>query len=328
MSIEPSSQCELGQPFILDVNDESPFLKFGIVEPGQVVPSIYNNLFRAPLFKQTAYPTDFLCIRTTSSGEVSYYLREIKQLFIVGQTYPLMEVPGPHSRKVTSMHKTRLQAISARLIDRAPHNRVKIQKLIRYFPDTSELQMRQRLKEFMEYVRRGPNQGFWVLKSNARTYEDAMRDVRPEDCVLAESMQVGQRYLLDAGYGKVGEEEVAEEEDETKMDVEQQLAPWIVTKNFMNAAQNKAMLRLHGEGDPTGRGEAFNFVRVSMKEIFLREGETMDERQGGSRDFRSSPVYTRNSRNAATPEELAQVQCGGTARDLQAGNRAHLEVSI
>jgi hypothetical protein len=201
-------------------------------------------------------------------------------MFIVGQTYPLLEVPGPHSRKVTSMQKWRLQAIAARLIDRNEHHRVKINKLIRYFPDTSELQMRQRLKEFMEYVRRGPNQGFWVLKSTAKAYEECMREVKPEDCVLAESMQVGQRYLLDAGFGKVGDEEAQEEEDETKLDVEQQLAPWVVTKNFMNAAQNKAMLRLHGEGDPTGRGEAFNFVRVSMKEIFLREGETMEERQG------------------------------------------------
>ncbi len=38
------------------------------------------------------------------------------------------------------------------------------------------------------------------------------------------------------------------------------------------------MLKLHGDGDPTGRGEAFSFIRVSMKEIFLRAGEDAEER--------------------------------------------------
>jgi len=62
------------------------------------------------------------------------------------------------------------------------------------------------------------------------------------------------------------------------MGIEQQLAPWIATKNFINATQNKAMLKLHGDGDPTGRGEAFSFVRVSMKEIFIRAGEDAQEK--------------------------------------------------
>lgn len=107
-----------------------------------------------------------------------------------------------------------------------------------------------------------------------------MRDLKPEDVVLAEAMLVGQRHLLDLGYGKAGEEDVIQEEDESKMDIEQLLAPWIVTKNFLQASQSKAMLKLHGEGDPSGRGEGFSFLRVSMKDIFLREGETMEERQG------------------------------------------------
>lgn len=35
-----------------------------------------------------------------------------------------------------------------------------------------------------------------------------------------------------------------------------------------------------GEGDPTGRGEAFSFIRVSMKDIFVKAGEDYDQKLG------------------------------------------------
>lgn len=108
---------------------------------------------------------------------------------------------------------------------------------------------------------------------------EMLRLAEPETVCLAESMQVGLRTLQDAGYTN-GAEEGGAGDDESKLDIEQQLAPWITTKNFIHANANKAMLKLHGEGDPTGRGEAFSFLRVSMKDIFLRAGETMEERLG------------------------------------------------
>lgn len=95
----------------------------------------------------------------------------------------------------------------------------------------------------------------------------------PEECVLYEAMLVGQRHLLDAGYGKAaGSAEGGNEDDAVKLDVEQQLAPWTTTKNFMLASQNKAMLALNGEGDPTGRGEGISMLRISMKGIFVPAG--------------------------------------------------------
>jgi transcription initiation factor TFIID subunit 1 len=46
----------------------------------------------------------------------------------------------------------------------------------------------------------------------------------------------------------------------------------------LHATQGKAMLKLYGDGDPSSRGEAFSFLRVSMKDIFIRAGETESER--------------------------------------------------
>ena len=84
--------------------------------------------------------------RSTIKGESKYYIREIKNLFVVGQTYPVTEVPGPHSRKITNTIKHRLQIIAYKLLTKSPGERLKISRLMKYFPDQNELQMRQRLK--------------------------------------------------------------------------------------------------------------------------------------------------------------------------------------
>ena len=147
-------------------------MKFGYVQPGQTIPALYSNLIRAPLFRHKAYPTDFLVIklvisspwfchwwyrnRNTIKGESKYYIREIKNLFVVGQTYPVTEVPGPHSRKITNTIKHRLQVIAYKLLAKSPGERLKISRLMKYFPDQNELQMRQRLKVcflFINYLR-------------------------------------------------------------------------------------------------------------------------------------------------------------------------------
>ena len=68
----------------------------------------------------------------------------------------------------------------------------------------------------MEYHRRGPHQGFWRLKPNWTIPSDAdmLKMVTPEQVVLAESMQVGQRHLQDSRYSYNGE--VAEDDDATR----------------------------------------------------------------------------------------------------------------
>ncbi|KAJ2860330.1 hypothetical protein GGH94_005586 [Coemansia aciculifera] len=38
------------------------------------------------------------------------------------------------------------------------------------------------------------------------------------------------------------------------------------------------MLLLYGKGDPTAKGEGFSFVQVSIKDIFLRAGASVEEK--------------------------------------------------
>ncbi|GAA6024205.1 hypothetical protein JCM10207_006780 [Rhodosporidiobolus poonsookiae] len=300
---------EVGQPLLLEGTDESPFKVFGFVHPGQTVTALYNNLIRAPLFKHTPPETDFLVVRVTIDGDTQYFIRSIPHLYVIGQTYPQIEVPGPQSRKVTTLQKNRLMTIAFKLCAKNKDSRIKVHRLTRYFPDHNDLQMRQKLKEFMEYVRKGDNQGFWQIKSSIPQPSDQelLKLAEPETVCLAESMQVGLRTLQDAGYAN-GAEEGGKDDDDSKLDVEQQLAPWITTKNFINANANKAMLKLHGEGDPTGRGEAFSFLRTSMKDIFLRAGETMEERLSTMANRpKSAHKYNVQEQQEIYREEIARI---------------------
>jgi transcription initiation factor TFIID subunit 1 len=94
-------------------------------------------------------------------------------------------------------------------------------------------------------------------------------------------MQVGARHLYDSGYTKTAEGKDEEDpNDENSLDIEQRLAVWSTTLNYKKAEQAKAWLVVHGDGDPTGRGEGWSFLRGNMKGYFLKEGETVQGRQG------------------------------------------------
>ncbi|KAJ2805145.1 hypothetical protein H4R20_002208 [Coemansia guatemalensis] len=273
-------KVDLGELFILDIADISPFLNFGNIEPGQVVPALYNNMFRAPLFAQKSRPTDFLVVKHVSKSDTKWYVRGIKYQYVCGQTYPLQEVPAPHSRKVTTTIKHRLQVAAYRLMSRNQYHLLQMGKLSRLFPEYSELQIRQRLKEFCEYQRKGLGAGYWRPKHSMPLpdEENLRKMLTPEMLCLFESMRVCQQQLHDAGKLGEGDEDDAEDAADSGLSIEELLATWNLTRNFINATQGKAMLKLHGEGDPTGKGEGFSFVRVSMKDIFLRAGESVEEK--------------------------------------------------
>ena len=239
-------------------------------------------MFRSPVFKHESQPTDFLVIRLSNrSTNVKYYLRNISHLFVVGQTMPASEVPTPHSRKATMVGKARLRMISYRLLKQQPDDALNSRLLLKHFVEQTEMQIRNRLKDFMEYQRSGDAQGLWKMKpTESLPPEEAIRTmVSPENACLLEAMQVGIQHLEDSGYSRTGEEE--EEQDESKLSIEQQLAPWSVTRSFISATQGKAMLKINGEGDPTGRGEGFSFVKTSMKGGFKPSGESVEDRLKG-----------------------------------------------
>lgn len=283
-NVEDTSRPKLdvGETAVLMPQDKSPFALFGDVDPGETVPAIHNAMFRAPLFKQTPKSTDFLVVRNTTGVDGSnWYMRNIENLFVVGQEFPSVEVPGPHSRKVTTASKNRLKMLSYRKMRRNRPHRIRVEDVTQHFPETTDMQNRQKMKEFLQYSK---DTKAWELRAgDALPDEETVRNmIKPEDVCLLESCQVGLRHLQDAGYAKA-EDDSDDENAKEGQSMEQQLAPWKTTKNFIDATQGKAMLALHGEGDPSGRGEAISFVRTSMKGGYVPEGESaadkMDAKQ-------------------------------------------------
>ena len=270
-------KLEIGETAVLLPQDKSPFSIFGHIDPGQITPALYNSMFKAPIFKQEARPTDFLVIRnTTGINGPTWYMRNIENLHVVGQEFPSIDVPGPHSRKVTTAAKNRLKMISYRQIRRKPIHRISVAEITKHFTDTTDMQNRQKMKEFMQFSKEHKE---WEMRPGEAIPDEATIRVlvKPEDVCLLESMQVGQQHLRDAGFSK-GDDDSEDDEAKEGRSIEQQLAPWFTSRNFLNAAQGKAMLQLHGEGDPSGRGEAFSFIKTSMKGGFKAMGESVEDK--------------------------------------------------
>jgi transcription initiation factor TFIID subunit 1 len=265
----PQPEDKIGDTTILLPEDRSPFANFGFVDPGETVRAIHNAMYRAPIFKHDPKNTDFLIIRnSTSVNGSNWYIRNIDNLFTVGQQFPSVDVPGPHSRKVTNAAKYRMKMIAFRKIKHSPNNTLKIGEITAHIADSTDMQNRQKLKEFVHYNK---TLKVWTMKDGELIPDEpAIRSmVKPEEVCLVDAMQVGSRRLEDAGYGEQDFDEDKELDDNEEHNIEQDLAPWKTSKAFLEASADKAMLQLCGDGDPSGCGQAFSMIKISMKGGFI-----------------------------------------------------------
>jgi transcription initiation factor TFIID subunit 1, fungi type len=277
---------DIGETSVLALEDKSPFHNFGIIGLGEEVTALYNSMYRAPIFEQSMLSRDFLVIReTTGQGGHHHYMRNVDHVFTVGQELPSTAIPGTHSRMVTTASKNRLKAISYRIARRRKSNRLKVEDVTKHFLNSTDMQNRQKMKEFMVYAKEFKE---WKMKNDeAIPDEEAIKAlIRPEDVCLLESMQVGDQYLRDLGYDSDSEKNQDKDRDDDKDQdedkdgdtLEQLLAPWRTTKTFMHATQDKAMVRVWGIGDPSGRDEAFSFIRTNMKGGYQPRGISVQDK--------------------------------------------------
>ncbi|KAJ0419449.1 hypothetical protein BJY00DRAFT_164242 [Aspergillus carlsbadensis] len=274
-------KAEIGETVVLLPQDKSPFSIFGHVDPGDVTPAISNSMYRAPLFQHQAKSTDFLIVRSsTGTGGSDYFIRNIDNMFVAGQQFPSVDIPGPHSRKVTTVAKNRMKMLVYRLLKKSPDLRLSISDVTAHIPGTSDMQNRQKVKDFLQHDK---DTKYWVPLEPVPEPDIVRSWVQPEDVCLLEAMQVGQQHLHDTGFGNDAETGGDEDEDAEGESFEQQMAPWKASRNFLLASQGKAMLKLHGEGDPTGRGEGFSFIKTSMKGGFKAIGESVEDKLDAQR---------------------------------------------
>ncbi|XP_013414213.1 transcription initiation factor TFIID subunit 1 [Lingula anatina] len=244
----------------------SPFL--GSLNPGQCLQAFENNMFRAPIYEHRMKENDFLIIRTRQH----YFAREVYTIFSVGQECPLIEVPGPNSKRANNFIRDFLQVFIYRLFWKSKDNprRIKMDDIKKAFPSHSESSIRKRLKLCADFKRTGLDSNWWVLKPDFRlpTEEEMRAMVSPEQCCAYFSMQAAEQRLKDAGYGEkslFAPEEDNEEDFQTKIDDEVRTAPWNTTRAYIAAIKGKCLLALSGVADPTGCGEGFSYVKVPNK---------------------------------------------------------------
>ena len=275
----------VGETHVLLPEDKSPFHRFGHIDPGETVSALYNAMYRAPVFEHVPKVHDFLLLRShTGAGGTHYYLRNVDHVYTVGQEFPSVEVPGPHSRKVTTAAKNRLKMISFRILRKKKTNRLRVEDVTKHFPDTSDMQNRQKMKEFLKFSKEHKE---WEMRDGEPVpTEDVVQTlVRPEDVCLLESMQVGQQYLQDAGVQDDSDSDEEKDEKDSEQILEKQLAPWNTSKNFAQAAAHKAMIAVFGKGDPSGRGEAFSMIKTSMKGGFKAQGESAADKMEAQKEL-------------------------------------------
>ncbi|KAI1384052.1 uncharacterized protein F4822DRAFT_418484 [Hypoxylon trugodes] len=256
-------KLDIGESHTLLPEDRSPFSIFGTVDPGETVPTLHNEMYRAPVFKHEPRQTDFLLGFSTNATEgPRFYLRNIDYVYTVGQCFPSVDVPGPHARKVTNTAKNRLKMIAYRMMKKKPTKDIALNELSPHVFDKIDPQNRQKMKEFLFYDKDSKT---WVLPEGKTLLDEpAIRSmIKPEDACLIEAMQVGQQLLVNAGYDP--KDKTDGEHPAAEGSLAARMAPWELTKNFNEATQSKAMVALHGEGDPTGHGLGFSFIRTSMK---------------------------------------------------------------
>uniref|UniRef100_A0A668AYY8 Transcription initiation factor TFIID subunit n=1 Tax=Myripristis murdjan TaxID=586833 RepID=A0A668AYY8_9TELE len=244
----------------------SPFL--GSLHPGQLLQAFENNLFRAPIYLHKMPETDFLVLRTRQG----YFIREIVDIFVVGQECPLFEVPGPNSKRANTHIRDFLQVFIYRLFWKSKDRprRIRMEDIKKAFPSHSESSIRKRLKLCADFKRTGMDSNWWVLKPDFRlpTEEEIRAMVSPEQCCAYYSMLVAEQRLKDAGYGEksfFAPEEENEEDFQMKIDDEVRTAPWNTTRAFIAAMKGKCLLEVTGVADPTGCGEGFSYVKVPNK---------------------------------------------------------------
>ncbi|XP_054852194.1 transcription initiation factor TFIID subunit 1 isoform X3 [Eublepharis macularius] len=244
----------------------SPFL--GSLHPGQLLQAFENNLFRAPIYLHKMPETDFLIIRTRQG----YYVRELVDIFVVGQECCLFEVPGPNSKRANTHIRDFLQVFIYRLFwkSRDRPRRIRMEDIKKAFPSHSESSIRKRLKLCADFKRTGMDSNWWVLKPDFRlpTEEEIRAMVSPEQCCAYYSMISAEQRLKDAGYGEksfFAPEEENEEDFQMKIDDEVRTAPWNTTRAFIAAMKGKCLLEVTGVADPTGCGEGFSYVKIPNK---------------------------------------------------------------
>lgn len=122
-------------------------------------------MFTAPIYRQICLRNDFLIIFNPKNG---FSIRTIKNIYIIGQQCPLIEVPIPQSKRVNLFQRDLLQIYIYRLFLQSNEKprRIRIEDIKRVFPRLAESSIRKRLKASADFRRTGTEKSLFLYTFN------------------------------------------------------------------------------------------------------------------------------------------------------------------
>ena len=143
----------------------SPFL--WSIPRGLNIQTLENNMFIAPIYRQRSSPTDFLLIFDRKSG---FHIRNLHEIYLLGQQCPLIEVPIPQSKRVNLFQRDLLQIYIYRLFLQSHEQprRIRIEDIKRVFPRLAESSIRKRLKTSAVFRRTGRDEHLGISSFSER----------------------------------------------------------------------------------------------------------------------------------------------------------------
>lgn len=220
----------------------------------------------------------------------TFYVREISALYLVGQQEPEQAIPAPGSRADNEYVKTRLEQYVYHLLAlaQADHGKaeVKLVTVQSFFPRT-ETATRKVLRKFTSFDRAGD--GTWMFEpTEARPHLPTDTEIEAmtsldEACLFDCQQAVSYRLK---GLGVPIQTDMTNfhrnvktlyERNDPRFPIarfvaeELELAAWNLTSNFIDSAHFKSILQLTGLGDPSGRGQAYSYLRLPMKIANLKK---------------------------------------------------------
>ena len=276
---------EHGEEFPLEENDHLPTLGQLVGNKCGGLTILENNLFRVPVFKQKARKNDFVLVRCIEKGEVKYYLRKIKAVYVAGQIQPKSEVFCPYSRQFRSFLKKLLKfCINKSFEDKRS---VHLRELKNIFPTMNDFNLRKNIKMLGGEQDPTDNKFYTfnqqlLKESKANDYADEIEtSIIPEELCLYERMYQTFYDLTDFGITKLKSSDkisvIKTKFYRNNLDSpekcaiarriiqELMLTSWNLSQSFISAIQTQGRMYLTGYGDPTNGHGGMNFIKLPLK---------------------------------------------------------------
>jgi transcription initiation factor TFIID subunit 1 len=312
-----SSQCDrqvatkpcIGFEEFIKSERQSKMIYYNALKRGVRYTFIENNLYRAPIFEHELPSCDFLVVRTRNS----YYIRQVKTIFTVGQELPLISVPPPNETNIQKFRCDLSNVYIHKLFKASDTNPPSLnpERLTKLFPDYHRSMLLKRLTHSGARAAYIHNEK--VIIQGARRYADiSLKELRaimrPETYCANMSMLAARQRLRELNYTE--SMIFPDKKQNVELEPEVLAAPWNTTKAVDSFLKSRSYLDLERHLiDPTGPArEGFSCVAWVKSPTELEQTKEINRQNSQPRPTNAPFTFDKNpKRQQITQEKLRRL---------------------